>query len=175
MFYLKDNGKKLPISCDNVYTICPQCGREHKIDLEEILESGEHDLDTTQVYCEECSTLRENHQAALEGRPGLDESLQAIAQRFHVNEKVVQDIVRKGMDSGLSVNACFLGARLAMSMATGYSEFSSVQEIAGSLGWSVVEVMNRLYAEGVEPVKVATSPIFQAAIEEVKRERGLNE
>lgn len=59
MFYLKDNEKKLPITCDNVYTTCPQCGREHKVDLEEILESGEHDLDTTQVYCEECSAERQ--------------------------------------------------------------------------------------------------------------------
>lgn len=174
MFYLKDNEKKLPITCDNVYTTCPQCGREHKVDLEEILESGEHDLDTTQVYCEECSAERQaNRQNATPG--GAYETVQAIAQRFRVDVKVVQDIVRSGMAAGLSANACFLGARLALSMATGDSELFSVEEVADSLGCSVEEMMNQLHAEGVEPVTVATSPIFQAVIEEVKRERGLNE
>lgn len=175
MFYLKDNGKKLPISCDNVYTTCPQCGREHKVDLEEILEMEDTDLDSTQVYCEECSDLREKQRAALVDRPGLDESVQAIAQRFHVDVKVVQDIVRSGMEAGLSANACYLGARLGLSMATGESELFSVEEVADSLGCSVEDVMNQLHAEGVEPVTVATSPIFQAAIDEWKKERGLNE
>ncbi|OUN39677.1 hypothetical protein B5G28_04125 [Faecalibacterium sp. An77] len=88
---------------------------------------------------------------------------------------MVQDIVRGGMAAGLSANACFLGARLALSMATGDSELFSVEEMADSLGCSVEEMMNQLHAEGVEPVTVATSPIFRAVIEEVKRERGLNE
>lgn len=178
MFYLKDNGKKLPISCDNVYTTCPQCGREHKVDLEEILESGEHDLDTTQVYCEECSAQREAEREAkrLKVCPGgADETVQAIAKRFHVDVKMVQDIVRSGMEAGLSANACYLGARLGLSMATGESELFSVEEVADALGCSVEEVMNQLHAEGVEPVTVATSPIFQAAIDEWKKERGLNE
>ena len=178
MFYLKDNGKKLPISCDNVYTTCPQCGREHKVDLQEILEGGDTDLDGTQVYCEECSEERE---AKREGKQlkvcpgGDDETVQAIAQRFHVDVKMVQDIVRSGMEAGLSANACYLGARLGLSMATGESELFSVEEVADSLGCSVEDVMNQLHAEGVEPVTVATSPIFQAAIDEWKQEHGLNE
>lgn len=58
MFYLKHNGEKLPIEGDNVYTICPECGREHAIDLQEILEGGSADLYGTAVYCEECSARR---------------------------------------------------------------------------------------------------------------------
>lgn len=174
MFYLKDNGKKLPISYDNVYTTCPQCGREHKVDLEEILESGEHDLDTTHVYCEECSAEREAKR--LKVCPGgADETVQAIARRFHVDVKVVRDIVRSGMEAGFSANACYLGARLALSMATGESELFSVEEVADSLGCSVEDVMKQLHAEGVEPVTVATSSIFQVAIDEWKQEHGLNE
>lgn len=59
MFYLKHNGEKLPIEGDNVYTICPECGREHAVDLQEILEGGSADLYGTAVYCEECSARRE--------------------------------------------------------------------------------------------------------------------
>ena len=36
MFYLKHNGEKLPIEGGNVFTICPECGREHAVDLQEI-------------------------------------------------------------------------------------------------------------------------------------------
>ena len=44
MFYLKYNGEKLPIEDGNVYTICPECGWEHAVDLQEILEGGSADL-----------------------------------------------------------------------------------------------------------------------------------
>lgn len=55
MFYLKYKGTKLRIHDDNVYTICGHCGREHKVDLVDILSTGEADLYSTSVYCPECS------------------------------------------------------------------------------------------------------------------------
>ena len=174
MFYLKDNGKKLPISCDNVYTICPQCGREHKVDLQEILEGGDTDLDGTQVYCEECSEERESKR--LKVCPGgADKMAQAIARRFRIDVKAVQEIVRSGMDAGLSANACYLGAQLAMSMATGDGEMQTLREIADSLGCPIGEAVNRIYEDCVVQVTKAIALIFQAAIDSVERERGLNE
>ena len=40
MFYMKHKGKKLVISEDNVFTVCPRCGREHSVDLQDILMGG---------------------------------------------------------------------------------------------------------------------------------------
>lgn len=55
MFYMKYKGKKLVISEDNVFTVCPRCGREHSVDLQDILMGGEADLYSTSVYCADCS------------------------------------------------------------------------------------------------------------------------
>lgn len=64
MFYLKHKGKCLLIESDNVYTTCPQCGKEHKVDLQDILSCEHSDLYGTAVYCEECSARRERARAA---------------------------------------------------------------------------------------------------------------
>lgn len=55
MFYIKHKGEKLEIREDNVYTTCPQCGKEHEVDICDILTGGDADLYGTQVYCRECS------------------------------------------------------------------------------------------------------------------------
>lgn len=94
---------------------------------------------------------------------------------FYLKDNGKKLPVRSGMEAGFSANACYLGARLALSMATGESELFSVEEVADSLGCSVEDVMKQLHAEGVEPVTVATSSIFQVAIDEWKQEHGLNE
>lgn len=54
-FYLKIKNRKVYIEEDNVYTICPECGKEHVVDLVEVISSGDTDLYSTQVYCRECS------------------------------------------------------------------------------------------------------------------------
>ncbi|MBD5102006.1 MAG: hypothetical protein HDT27_04770 [Subdoligranulum sp.] len=54
MFYLKHNGKKLPIEEDNVFTNCPRCGKAFPVHLEDILHDG-GDLYGTSVYCPECA------------------------------------------------------------------------------------------------------------------------
>lgn len=58
MFYMKHKGKKLEVLEDNVYTICPQCGKEHVVDLHDILSCEHADLYGTSIYCEECSYER---------------------------------------------------------------------------------------------------------------------
>lgn len=60
MFYLKvEIGEgceiKAEITDENVFTVCPVCGKEHAIDLAEILSDGESDLFSTQIFCAECS------------------------------------------------------------------------------------------------------------------------
>lgn len=67
MFYMKHKGKKLEINEDNVYTVCPQCGKEHHVDISDILASGSADLYGTSVYCEACSAQRERDREA--GKP----------------------------------------------------------------------------------------------------------
>lgn len=52
-FYLKHCGSKVYITDENVYTVCPQCGKEHCVNLHDVFTDG--DLCSTQVYCPSCS------------------------------------------------------------------------------------------------------------------------
>lgn len=56
MFYLKHKGEKLEITGDNVYTTCPRCGKEHCVDIHDILADGHSDLYGTAVYCNACAS-----------------------------------------------------------------------------------------------------------------------
>lgn len=58
MFYMKHRGKRLNIREDNVYTRCPNCGKEHAVDIQEIFRDGESDIYGTAVYCEDCAVKR---------------------------------------------------------------------------------------------------------------------
>lgn len=63
MFYVKKKLSdgveiKVNIEYDNVYTHCPNCGVEHRIDLEECAKNGDFELEGTCVYCEKCSAER---------------------------------------------------------------------------------------------------------------------
>ena len=58
MFYLKHKEEKLNIGDDNVFTTCPICGKEHAVDLHELLAGGEADLFGTAVYCPACAERR---------------------------------------------------------------------------------------------------------------------
>lgn len=64
MFYMKHKGKRLEIREDNVFTICPLCGREHAVDLQDILSYEHSDLYGTNVYCQQCSEQRERDRKA---------------------------------------------------------------------------------------------------------------
>lgn len=58
MFYVKNGKEKIEIHYDNVFTICPECGDEIQIDLQDLLGSGDADLYSTGVYCHACSVER---------------------------------------------------------------------------------------------------------------------
>lgn len=61
MIYYKHHGRKLEIQEDQFFAICPRCGREHQIDLADIvLTAGENyeGLENMVVYCERCTAIR---------------------------------------------------------------------------------------------------------------------
>ena len=53
---------------DNVFTVCPVCGTEHRVDLDCILKCEHTDLYSTNVYCEECTKRREQERMQAERR-----------------------------------------------------------------------------------------------------------
>lgn len=55
MHYLKNNGEALEIRHDNVYNLCPECGKECVVDLAEVVTENGLDLCGTAVYCPECN------------------------------------------------------------------------------------------------------------------------
>lgn len=59
MFYVKQDfgyaEVKTEITDENVFTICPECGRELNVDLVELFRDGESDLCSTSVLCSVCS------------------------------------------------------------------------------------------------------------------------
>jgi hypothetical protein len=63
MFYIKSklrNGEtvKTDITDENVFTCCPECGRELLVDISEILSDGEGDLFSTNIICCACTKKR---------------------------------------------------------------------------------------------------------------------
>ncbi len=54
MFYLKHNGKKLYIEDDNTFVMCPRCGKEMQVNLEEAVIDGKLDLYGTSFLCKQC-------------------------------------------------------------------------------------------------------------------------
>ena len=59
MFYVKHETEeilaKINITDENVFTVCPSCGKEHQVDLQELFKGEEIDLFGTSVFCEKCS------------------------------------------------------------------------------------------------------------------------
>ena len=60
MFYIKTkqhSGKMVSteITDENVFTRCPECGREMPVDLAEIFADGEGDLFSTKIFCAACT------------------------------------------------------------------------------------------------------------------------
>lgn len=62
MFYLKtkindETAIVTELTGENVFTFCPECGKEFEIDLHNVFADG-GDLYGTAVYCAECSPKR---------------------------------------------------------------------------------------------------------------------
>ena len=68
MFYVKtkindETEINTEITDENTFTRCPECGKEHAIDLSELFSSTSADLYGTVVYCSECSAKRRKENA----------------------------------------------------------------------------------------------------------------
>lgn len=63
MFYVKReiDGTiiKEEITAENVFTICPRCGKELQVDLAEVFPDGEIDLEGTSIICKDCTQMKE--------------------------------------------------------------------------------------------------------------------
>lgn len=62
MFYVKTKINEettitTELTDENVFTICPECGKEFEIDLHDVF-SNDGDLYSTAIYCAECSAKR---------------------------------------------------------------------------------------------------------------------
>lgn len=56
MLYIKpDNATRIEITDQNVFTTCPTCGREIRVDLIDMLQDPDFDLYGTQVVCADCA------------------------------------------------------------------------------------------------------------------------
>lgn len=59
MFYVKahlndETVLHITLTDENVFTVCPECGKEHQVDISEMFEAEGFDL-WCNVYCLECS------------------------------------------------------------------------------------------------------------------------
>lgn len=68
MFYVKFLGLRRFITDENVYGTCPGCGKECRVNLQELLQAGDCDLFGTAVYCPTCSGRIQRER--IEGRTG---------------------------------------------------------------------------------------------------------
>lgn len=67
MFYVKfaawTGVKIVQLTEKNVYTKCPECGKDHIVNLEELIKEGKgFNLRTTRVLCPKCSKDNENNE-----------------------------------------------------------------------------------------------------------------
>lgn len=72
MFYIKTksaSGKtvKTEITDENVFTLCPECGRELPVDLAEVFSDGEGDLFSTSIICSACTKKRGGQRTHMDG------------------------------------------------------------------------------------------------------------
>ncbi len=168
MFYVKSSlGEEVPITNTNVFTHCPKCGVEHKVDLTSlIIEHGEDcsgDILDSSMYCEECS------------KPHLPmwehmEEIEAVAARFPDTEAgQVAEIVRSGLDHGFSFETALVGARLALAMQTGQDELFSLDDVAAALGCTKEEAAAEIKRQGIQGVTISTLPGFEWLLGETQK------
>ena len=155
MLYVKSEcGKLVPITNTGVYAKCPTCGAVEQVDLPRMMAQYIGDIEGYTAYCEGCSR---RHKPMFEN----EEKLQAIADRFGVRLLDVQQIVEGGLNRGLSIETCLVGARLILSMKTGKHELFNLDDVSAALGCSKEEAAAELEKMGVKPMKLSTLPGFE--------------
>ena len=113
MFYVKReiDGTiiKEEITAENVFTICPRCGKELQIDLAEVFPDGV-DLFTTSIICRECSKMMKdiksksfkiarNTLELVEEKEDLDAIEAMLSQDIEILvEEYWNEVLRRGME-----------------------------------------------------------------------------
>jgi len=110
MFYIKGKKKggkttRTDITDENVFTRCPECGRELAVNLAEVFSDGEGCLFSTNIICSACTRKRgriSDMRITLDGlallvdvlrRGGYDRLMGAIFSEFDVTD--VNDLAPK--------------------------------------------------------------------------------
>lgn len=153
MLYVKSEYEKLiPITYEGVFAKCPGCGAVHQVDISEIMESCGGDVEDATVYCEECS---KRHLPMFER---MDE-IEFVASRFpSVSVGRVTNIVRNGLDHGLSFDTALVGARLALAEEAGQGSLYTLDEVASVLGCTAEVADKKMEQLGISPIKVSALP-----------------
>ena len=150
MYYLKHGGENLEITHENVFNVCPKCGRECAVNLAEVVTEDGLDLCETAVYCPECNAEILGYYKQMEAAA---EEINQLSARYGVE---VEKIVLSGLQRGLTIKACLVGARLALG-----DEYFTPEDVAAVIGGTVEEAEALMGQEGVQPVKVSTLPGFE--------------
>lgn len=150
MLYAKDKtGELIPITYEGVFAKCPGCGAIHQVDISEIMESCGGDVEDASVYCAECS---ERHLPMFER---MDE-IEFVASRFpSISVGQMTDVVRNGLDRGLSFDTALAGARLALAEEAGCGSLYTLDEVASALGCTNEVAERKMEELGISPIKVS--------------------
>jgi len=158
MFYVKSStGEEVPVTSTGVFTHCPKCGIEHKMDLVSLIVENADDCEilNSSAYCEECSKLH------LPMWERMDE-IEAVANRFpDVGVEQVKEIIRSGLDRGFSFETALVGARLALAMQTGREELFTLDDVAAALGCTKEEASAEMERQGIQGMTISTLPGFE--------------
>ena len=89
MFYIKSKAPdgravKSEITDENVFTKCPECGRELAVDLGEVFSEGEGDLFSTNIICSRCTVRELADRAKAMGPITVPATYEAIVMLGHV-------------------------------------------------------------------------------------------
>lgn len=167
MLYVRnENGKMIPITDSNTFAKCPCCGAVHQVDISEIMESCGGDVEDATVYCEECS---KRHLPMFER---MDE-IEFVASRFPgVSVGRVTNIVRDGLDRGLSFDTALAGARLALAEEAGCGSLYTLDEVASALGCTNEVAERKMEELGISPIKASALPGTEMLVAGYKARRG---
>lgn len=67
-YFIRFKGRKVYLFEDNVRTNCPNCGREHIVDIVDVASTDGFDLYDSAAYCEECSREARRRMQNMPGR-----------------------------------------------------------------------------------------------------------
>lgn len=153
MLYVKDTaGELIPITYEGVFAKCPGCGAIHQVDISEIMESCGGDVEDASVYCAECS---ERHLPMFER---MDE-IEFVASRFpSISVGQMTDVVKNGLDRGLSFDTALAGARVALAEEAGCGSLYTLDEVASALGCTNEVAERKMEELGISPIKTSALP-----------------